>query len=68
MADDIYDAMADAYEGLSGGEEEMKKYLKVFATGIISHIQKNAQVNPGIGVQVSTGSGTGATTASGTIT
>jgi hypothetical protein len=38
------------------------------ATAIVSHIQQNAQVKPGIAVQVNTGSGTGATTATGTIT
>jgi hypothetical protein len=47
MADDIYKAMADAYEGISGGEEEMKKYLKVFTTGIIKHLKANLDVVPG---------------------
>jgi hypothetical protein len=47
MADDIYTAMAAAYEGISEGEEEMKKYLKVFTTGIIKHLKSNMDVLPG---------------------
>jgi hypothetical protein len=47
MADAIYAEMADAYEGMSGGEAEMKKYLKVFTTGIINHLKSNMDVLPG---------------------
>jgi hypothetical protein len=47
MADDIYAEMAAVYEGMSGGEEEMKKYLKVFTTGIINHLKSNMDVLPG---------------------
>jgi hypothetical protein len=47
MANDIYAAMEAAYEGMSGGEEEMKKYLKVFTTGIIKHLKSNMDILPG---------------------
>jgi hypothetical protein len=47
MADAIYTEMADAYEGMDGSEEEMKKYLKVFTTGIIKHLKSNLAVLPG---------------------
>jgi hypothetical protein len=47
MADDIYQAMAAAYEGVEGGEDEMKKYLKIFTTGIINHLKSNMDVLPG---------------------
>jgi hypothetical protein len=47
MAEDIYQEMAAVYEGMAGGEEEMKKYLKVFATGIINHLKSNMDVLPG---------------------
>jgi hypothetical protein len=47
MADDIYEEMAAVYEGMEGGEREMKKYLKVFTTGIIKHLKSNMDVLPG---------------------
>jgi hypothetical protein len=47
MADAIYAEMVTAYEGMSGGEVEMKKYLKVFTTGIINHLKSNMDVLPG---------------------
>jgi hypothetical protein len=47
MAAAIYEAMADAYEGMDGSEEEMKKYLKVFTAGIINHLKSNMDVLPG---------------------
>jgi hypothetical protein len=47
MANDIYEAMAAAYEGMSGGKTETKKYFKVLATGIINHMKSNMDVLPG---------------------
>jgi hypothetical protein len=47
MADEIYKAMAAAYEGMGGGEAEMKKYLKTFTAGIINHLKSNMDVLPG---------------------
>jgi hypothetical protein len=47
MANAIYVEMAAAYEGMDGGEKEMKKYLKVFTTGIINHLKLNMDVLPG---------------------
>jgi hypothetical protein len=47
MADDIYEEMAATYEGMSEGEAEMKKYLKVFTTGIIKHLKSKMNVLPG---------------------
>jgi hypothetical protein len=47
MADAIYEEMAAAYDGMDGGKEEMKKYLKVFTAGIIKHLKANMDVLPG---------------------
>jgi hypothetical protein len=47
MVDDIYAEMVTAYEGMGGGEAEMKKYIKVFAVGIIKHLKENMDVLPG---------------------
>jgi hypothetical protein len=47
MAAAIFEEMASAYEGMDGGEEDMKKYLKVFTTGIIKHLKTNMDVLPG---------------------
>jgi hypothetical protein len=47
MADDIYTEMAAAYGGMDGSEEEIKKYLKVFTTGIINHLKSKMDILPG---------------------
>jgi hypothetical protein len=47
MADDIYAEMKAVYEGMEGGEVEMKKYLKTITTGIINHLKSNMDVLPG---------------------
>jgi hypothetical protein len=47
MADEIYAEMETVYEGISGAEGEMKKYIKVFTTGIIKYLKSNMDVIPG---------------------
>jgi hypothetical protein len=47
MANDIYEAMAAVYSGMSEGESEVKEYLKTFATGIIKHLKSNMDILPG---------------------
>jgi hypothetical protein len=47
MADEIYTEMETVYEGISGGKEEMKKYIKVFTTGIVRYLKSNMDVLPG---------------------
>jgi hypothetical protein len=47
MADAIYAEMAASYEGIEGGEVEMKKYLRVFTKGIIDYLKSNMDVLPG---------------------
>jgi hypothetical protein len=47
MANAIYTEMEAAYEGMDSGEEETKKYLKVFTTGIINYLKSNMDVLPG---------------------
>jgi hypothetical protein len=47
MANAIYAEMVIAYEGMNESEVEMKKYFKVFTTGIINHLKSNMDVLPG---------------------
>ena len=47
LADEIYAVMDAAYEGLGNGEVETKKYLTVFAKGIVNYLKSNMDVLPG---------------------
>ncbi|MDR0584499.1 MAG: hypothetical protein LBG57_09155 [Treponema sp.] len=49
MADAIYEEMAAVYEGMSGGEEAIKKYFKAVSAGIIKHMESNMDVLSGSG-------------------
>jgi ABC-type Fe3+ transport system substrate-binding protein len=44
LANAIYVEMVNTYEGMSDGEEETKKYLKVFAAGIVNYLKSNMDV------------------------
>jgi hypothetical protein len=44
MATDIFTEMETGYEGMSGGRVEMMKYLNAITSGLIKHIQENAEV------------------------
>ncbi|GMO52740.1 MAG: hypothetical protein Pg6C_18560 [Treponemataceae bacterium] len=47
MADAIYAELESAYQGISGGEAEIKQYLGVLSAGIIKYLKSNMDVVPG---------------------
>jgi hypothetical protein len=47
LSNAIYEELEATYEGISPGEEETKKYLKVFSAGIVKYFKANMDVLPG---------------------